>query len=628
MDIHAKLTLAAVSILAVVATMAMRTAADEPTVTIPKPDEVLKTLVRHRPRLVLTDARLEELKALAERDELLARCVREVLAEADRQLKEPPPERKLVGPRLLGVSREVRHRAYTLGLAWRWTGGKAYADKLTTDLLAACRFKDWNPRHFLDVGEMAHAVGVGYDWLYDLLNDTQREAIREGLIRNGMQAGLTAYENNAWWARSRYNWNQVCNFGLTIGALALADTHPQYARQIIPKAVATVPKALAAYAPDGAWPEGPGYWGYATRYTVYGLAALETALGRDFALGRMPGLDEAGWYRIHVTGPTGQAFNYADAGSSRRHNVPSMFYLARRYDQPAFAQWERETLAHRRADARDVIWYVPPVRPAPPAPPLAKRFDGPVQVAFFRTAWDDEDALFAAVKAGFNRVNHANLDLGQFVVEALGVRWVVDLGADNYNLPGYWDTKQGGKRWTYFRLGSLAHNAPVLDGAHQHVAGTAEMTAFGASGPDGLAVVDMTGAYAPKAKSVRRGLRMLDGRSVLVQDELTLAEPAEVAWAIITAAKVKLDGATAELSQDGRLLTMRLLSPAGATWSVASAEQDPPQRSNKGHLRLSTTVNAKKGPLTIAVQLCPHWPDRGPAPAPKLTALNTWPDVK
>ena len=36
-------------------------------------------------------------------------------------------------------------------------------------------------------------------------------------------------------------------------------------------------------------------------------------------------------------------------------------------------------------------------------------------------------------------------NLGNFELDALGVRWVRDLGADNYNLPGYWDKKRGGK---------------------------------------------------------------------------------------------------------------------------------------------------------------------------------------
>ena len=34
-----------------------------------------------------------------------------------------------------------------------------------------CSYPDWNPKHFLDIGEMVTAVAIGYDWCYDYLNE-------------------------------------------------------------------------------------------------------------------------------------------------------------------------------------------------------------------------------------------------------------------------------------------------------------------------------------------------------------------------------------------------------------------------------------------------------------------------
>ena len=41
-----------------------------------------------------------------------------------------------------------------------------------------------------------------------------------------------------------------------------------------------------------------------------------------------------------------------------------------------------------------------------------------------------------------------------------GVRWATDLGPDDYNLPGYFDTKKGtaSPRWKYYRLNNRSHN--------------------------------------------------------------------------------------------------------------------------------------------------------------------------
>ena len=181
---------------------------------------------------------------------------------------------------------------------------------------------------------MTHAVGVGYDWFFNHFDEPTRTKIREGLIRNGLKVAVAAYAKPDWWVTTDFNWNQVCNGGLIIGALAVAESDPEYARTIIPAAVASMPKAIASYDPDGAWGEGPGYWGYATMYTVFALAAMDSALGTDFGLSKSKGLEQAGIFPLLTSGPTGYFFNFADDGQdSRRGITPCLFWLAKRYDQ-------------------------------------------------------------------------------------------------------------------------------------------------------------------------------------------------------------------------------------------------------------------------------------------------------
>src|SRR4026208_2102472 len=105
------------------------------------------------------------------------------------------------------------------------------------------------------------------------------------------------------------------------------------AREVIAGVRETLPFAMAAYAPDGAYPEGPVYWGYGTRYNVYLLAGLETALGTDFGLGKSPAFDRTALYRVHMCSATGQSFNYADGGS-RLGADDALTWLAHRYDHP------------------------------------------------------------------------------------------------------------------------------------------------------------------------------------------------------------------------------------------------------------------------------------------------------
>ena len=67
-------------------------------------------------------------------------------------------ERIKEGKRLLAISRIALKRIYYLSYAYRMTGDKKYAHRAEQEMLAVSRFTDWNPTHFLDVGEMVMAL--------------------------------------------------------------------------------------------------------------------------------------------------------------------------------------------------------------------------------------------------------------------------------------------------------------------------------------------------------------------------------------------------------------------------------------------------------------------------------------
>ncbi len=617
------------ALLAIVAAAAITrpARAQRPNSEASKVTDALKKLRPGHPRLMLTDEGLADLKARYKGDPALQRCVRDMLARADACLRKPPLTYAKIGPRLLRVSRDCLGRTYALALAWRWTGKAAYAEAATENLLTVCAFPNWNPSHFLDTAEMSHAVGVGYDWLYATLTEDQRKSIRDGLIRHGLTPGINAYTGRrAWWVRSAFNWNQVCNGGLIVGALAIAETDPEYARAILPAAIKSLPTALRSYAPDGAWMEGPGYWHYASRYTASGLTALQTALGDDLGLSKTDGLAAAAWFPIYTTGPSGMFLNFADSGErSARRPMPCMFWFARTYGQPALADAEHAAIAARGARPGHLIWYVPPSGATPPPRSLDRQFRGRVAVAVFRSAWDDPAALFVGVKAGYNQVNHGHLDLGNFEVDALGVRWARDLGSDNYNLPGYWDSKPGGRRWRYYRLNSRSHNVPLLDGADQDPAAVATFVRFRSDASGGRVVIDLTGAY-PAATKVTRGVALIAGRrAVLVQDEFQLPRPCKLLWGMTTDAAITLrDDGSAELTLKGKRLLARILSPAGAKFEVASAAQQPPQKPNTGVRRLQVPLAAPKGATTVAILLSPVWPDGPTTDTTPVKPLAKW----
>ncbi|MGC9453232.1 MAG: heparinase II/III domain-containing protein [Phycisphaerae bacterium] len=576
--------------------------------TVEVPSNPLASLRAGHPRLIVTEERLEELRRMEHDDEMLARCRRDLMERAEGYLNAEPLKYEKVGPRLLHISRDCLERVYALSLAWRLTGEEKYAEAARRNLLAVCAFDDWNPSHFLDTAEMTHAVGIGYDWLYDYLDEQTRRTLREAIVAKGLEPGLQGYRGGVWWSRSDYNWNQVCNGGLLVGALAIAEHEPDKAAEIVRRAVKSLPMALGSYEPEGAWAEGPGYWNYATRYTVVALSALDTALGTDFGLSDRNGLRLAGYFPLYTTGPTGELFNFADVGThAARRNLPELLYLARIYNEPTFAAAEHEAIRRFGAKTRDYVWYVP-VEGEPKELELDKLYRGPADIGIMRSSWDDPDAVFVGVKAGRNRINHSHLDAGSFVMDAMGVRWAMDLGKDNYNLPGYWDSRPEGRRWTYFRLGSLGHNVPVINGRNQNVDAVAEFTDFG----DGKAVVDLTSAYRDFAANVVREVELVDDRrAVVIRDRFALKAECDITWQMFTEADIEVrEDGSAVLSLGGKQLRATLESPNGAGFSVASAEQEPPEATNEGIRRLVVRLPGSSGNVEIVIRLQPVWQTR------------------
>jgi hypothetical protein len=224
------------------------------------------------------------------------------------------------------------------------------------------------------------------------------------------------------------------------------------------------------------------------------------------------------------------------------------------------------------------------------------------------------------------------MDAGSFVFEADGVRWARDLGMQDYESLeskkiDLWNNGQGSQRWTVFRLNNHSHNTLTIDGQLHRVAGTADIVAFSDAPDSAFAVVDLTSVFAGQASTVRRGFKLVDGRSVLIQDEIAGAAPGvAVRWAMVTGAEVVVDGMHATLRENGRGLSAELLAPAGAAFSVIPA--DPPANGydapNPGRRILIANVPADaSGNANIAVWLKPG--SAGTQAMPELIPLKNWP---
>jgi len=561
---------------------------------------VLSTLRPGHPRLIILDQDLERVKRLIDTDPEVRGLYDDIRKAADKMLNQQPVKHEIIGPRMLHQSRLCLHRVYILALMYRLTGNAIYAQRAEREMLTAAGFADWNPSHFLDTAEMTHALAVGYDWLYDYLSPASRAAIHRAILEKGLKSAEPFYRENKHWVQFRHNWNQVCNGGITIGALAIAEEIPELAAYIVERADQSIRRPTAELKPDGGWAEGPNYWGYAMSYTAYYIAALRSALGTDFGLHKCPGMAETGMFRIHSIGPTRLVFNYADANyKAAIGNTPQMHFFARLFDQPVYAWHQRRY--RNGTHPMDLLWYDPRGDDALVEKLPLDIFFKNIDVVFLRSSWTDPNALYVGFKGGNNRVNHSHLDLGTFVFDAMGHRWAMDLGADEYNLPGYF----GKERYTYYRLKTEGQNTLVINGQNQDRDAKAPIIAYGSKAERSFAVADLTAAYAKYAESVHRGIAMLDRKRVLIQDEIKADKSLDVEWNMHTTAQVEIRGDTAILTIDKQKLQVKALSPPQASWKVVPIDLKPPRRPTTNMRKLVLYLRTKAPQTKIRILLSP-----------------------
>ena len=586
------------------------------------PAKILGTLRSSHPRLLLDQSGLQNIRDLVVRDPTAKAYLARLVQTGKRLLDQPESARVLVGPRLLATSRRVLDRVSTLSLLFNLDGDVRWRDRAIAEMRAAASFSDWNPSHFLDVAEMTHGLALGYDWLHASMDQPTRDLIANAIIEKGLRPADEAYRQKAWWVTSEANWNAVCNGGLIVGALAVADRASDLAQSIIVRALGGLPSVLASYAPDGGWAEGPSYWEYATAYLAVAISALETALGSDFGIGGYAGLSFTAQYRLNVTGTSGLVFNYADS-PDRLDVDPVVAWLGHRYADP-WVEFEGRRLTGTAVHAMNLAWYAPPAGSGR-APSLDRWFRG-TDVVCMRSSWTDPNALFCGVKGGDNGASHAHLDLGTFVLDALGQRWAVDLGPDDYNLPEYF----GKRRGTYYRIRTEGHNTLVMAGQNQDATARASVTSYFASTEDARVVIDLTAAYAGTGTiRVRRGVALQDGRSrVLIQDEISHRGDVDIVWAMHTQADVQFDYASgarvATLTRGNAVMEARIISPADAWFAIEVVAAPSPQKRIDGVRKLTVQIPQAPPDTRIAVLLTPLNEITIPLAIPELLPLDYW----
>ena len=99
---------------------------------------------------------------------------------------------------------------------------------------------------------MCMAVAIGYDWLFNDLQEETKEKARKAIIDKAITPSYNSKYNFFF---ERYgNWNSVCNGSLVFGALAIFEDEQEVSIPVIERALTTTLLPLSVFAPDGNYP--------------------------------------------------------------------------------------------------------------------------------------------------------------------------------------------------------------------------------------------------------------------------------------------------------------------------------------------------------------------------------------
>ena len=591
------------------------------------------------PRLRMGAADVQRLRTLTAPggDPQAAALLANITRHAEWVLAQPLPSGSAI------LCETILDHMYTLGIVYRLstntTQRRRLARRAAAELLITAALPSWNPKRFLTVAETMHGVSVGYDWFYPSLSKAQRTRIEDGLYQRGLGVGLACWHANCswtpgipdtgacsdcWWIRADMNWNLVANGGIAIAALALGNV-PRYAAAakdaLAFSMVQGYPHAMRDYAHDGAWPEGPHYWSYATKYVVATIECLLSATGGDYGHKEAAGVNVTAMFALQTYAtPSGSLFNYGDTNevtgsggmdgmrtSANLLSLTQLFpalgngpaYFARRVlNTPnssvtgAFDEAVVALLRWSSAGSESDLASLP-----------LKAFYAAKQVAIARSGWSSRDS-YLGVKGGNSAMTHQDLDHGSFVFETSGQRWVCDLGIENYRLAGMFGSstryshtnftldRQWGSRYAYYRKATRGHATLTFDeqGGFDPVNAAESDQAINVVSPlilhsetelDGLhsyddaadrfVSVNLTEAYARQLAAGGSAIRSfaLDNAMAClnVTDEIrgVRTTVANVSFTIHTRAHVTLSSSGATLRSGGKTLQVRTLSTATRT---------------------------------------------------------------
>lgn len=443
------------------------------------------------------------------------------------------------------VGAQLHRLVNVLGTLYAVEGDREVGARLRDALLHAASFAVWTgpqnkdrdvPWHSdLSTTRIAMELAAGYDLLFDMLTQEERDVIAHAILDKGVmplfedwllpETRIHALDSMG------HNWWSVC---IALAGAAMLPVSDYVEKERFDELIALAEEALIGflaypgctlfnkvpnYDEQSLFYESVGYFCYGTGELLRYLWHAERYLGRRESLRRAlpPALGEAILsfaYPYEQDGKNKIGFlNYGD--SAYTANIMPMVRWLRLlgYDSPALAAYASQTPVEE-----DILTLTVPVNTVDLSGlstlPMTAVYPK-TGYAITRSSWQP-DATLLAVKSGYTW-NHAHADAGSFILYDRGAPLLIDSGSCPYN----------DRLYRSYYCNDISHNVLLLDGKGQRYEEQIRGSKFSGCISDSFekqglfyAQADATGPLAHLCSRMYRNFLWLDEKILIIVDDV------------------------------------------------------------------------------------------------------------
>ncbi|WP_229757875.1 DUF4962 domain-containing protein [Paenibacillus marchantiophytorum] len=428
----------------------------------------------------------------------------------------------------------------------------------------------WNPNGSTSyyIHDQVHRIialdsAMAYDWLYDLLSPTEKQAVLT-MVKTRTSTMVEEIVNKYPIQNNPYDSHGWTAFGfIGIIATALLNDTPEaesWFRRVVPAYINILPPWGGE---DGGWSQGTGYWQWSSTLSKQFMDVLLSASGfnlYDKAYSRNEGL-----YPLYAF-PKGSPSGIFGDDSQYTPGTPSVTVynrLAQMYGDPRL-KWAAGTIGTgMNGELSNYFYGDNSLAARPPVDlPDAKWFQDIGLVTMHSKLYDPDRVSLYFKSSPFGTFNHSRADQNGIIVNAFGEALAIESGFYDY---------YGSKHDVHYAKQTYATNAITVDRKqgqpYDNLDADGKIMSF-VTHPDFDATSgDAAAAYAGKLNKANRSIVYVRPDMFVVIDQLQAADPqgSEFEWRLHADRELEIDedhaGATIWRRDAG--LKVRFQAPTG-----------------------------------------------------------------